>query len=288
MPSKVIIKELRIIKRIIGETVKGLLSTGWINLAIIGTMAAILSIFACMLRTTLGISAFVDNLGNALEVSVYLKSNANVETVAKNIRQIENVKDIHIITKEQAWNNLRREMEVPNISNPLPDTMHVKVSEQKYINDVISQLKSINGIESVRYAQDVAEKMSKINEASHMATIIAMFFIGGLTVFIINNTIYLVIQSRSQEIEIMRMMGVANWYIKAPYVLQGAFYGFISAFIALIPLNLLQMYISNLDSVFQLSISPVMINAIVLFIMFIGIFLGITGSLISMKKYLKV
>lgn len=288
MLYKTIITDIRIFYRILKETLKGIKSTGWMNLAIIGTMAAILSIFSCMLRTSIGISSFVQNLGTVLEVSVYIKPTGDTQFIAKTINDFKYVKQVEIITKQQAWKKLKRDMDVPDISNPLPDTLHVKISEQKHIEGVISQIKQLKGIEGIKYAKELAVKMQKINDFSNIATIFVLFFVGGLTMFIINNTIYLVIQTRREEIEIMRMMGVTNWYIKSPYLLQGGFYGLVSALIALLPLNIIQDYLSKLDEFFQISVPVVYVNFVALTVIIIGVSLGIMGSFISIKKYLKV
>jgi cell division transport system permease protein len=106
--------------------------------------------------------------------------------------------------------------------------------------------------------------------------------------FIISNTIQLVIQSRKQEIEIMRMMGVNNWYIKAPYILQGAFYGFAGAVLSIIPLNILQYYLDKAHRFFNIPIPIMATNLVILCLLIMGITFGAGGSVISVKKYLKV
>ena len=123
------LKELRIVYRISLETIYGIKRTGWINLAIITTMAAILTIFGSLFRFTLSLNSFVHELGNVLEISVYVKSDTNTENLAKEIRQLEHVERVKIIPKEKSWADLKREFEVPNIENPLPDTLHVKVDK---------------------------------------------------------------------------------------------------------------------------------------------------------------
>ena len=105
---------------------------------------------------------------------------------------------------------------------------------------------------------------------------------------IINNTIQLVIQSKKEEIEIMRLMGVNNWYIKTPLILQGAFYGFVGALIALVPLNIVQKMLNNVHQFFLIPI-PVFAGAIVVSVMFLfGILFGAGGSLWSIKKHIQV
>ncbi|OGI19222.1 MAG: hypothetical protein A2287_01475 [Candidatus Melainabacteria bacterium RIFOXYA12_FULL_32_12] len=280
--------ELRIIFRIIIETFRGLSRTGLMNLVIIGTMAAILSIFGCMFKTSLGISSFIQVLGSALEISVYLKPNSNPEIISQEVFKINNVKNVKIITKDKAWEDLKSQMDVPDISNPLPDTLHVKVAKQDKVDNIVNQIKQVKGVEGVQYAQQLAVKLQKVNDITNIATFIVLLFLGGLTLFIISNTIHLVIQARKQEIEIMRMMGVSNWYIRAPYILQGALYGFMGAVISIIPLNILQSYLDKFFNFFQVSVSDVSSNMVTLSVLMMGIIVGAGGSIISIRKYLRV
>lgn len=245
---KNIITELRIVIRIIRETFKGFKQTGFMNIVIITTMAAILSIFGCLFRTSLGLNKFIDEMGNVLEISVYLKPQANAQKVVQSVRKIPHVQRIKLIKKERAWGDLKKQMTLPRIDNPLPDTLHVKISKQQYLNDAAKSLKKLKEVEDIRYAQDLAQKMRAVHDISSSVTFVTILLLGGLTMFIISNTIQLVIQSRKQEIEIMRLMGVNNWYIKAPYIIQGAFYGFTGAILSLIPLNILQVYLEKAHS----------------------------------------
>jgi cell division transport system permease protein len=121
-----------------------------------------------------------------------------------------------------------------------------------------------------------------------IATFVVLLILGGLTLSIINNTIHLVIQSRSEEIEIMRMMGVGNWYIRAPYILQGAFYGFCGALISMIPLRILENYIISMTQFFNIGETPVFSNIVVMSLMLMGVIVGSLGSYISVRKYLRI
>lgn len=111
---------------------------------------------------------------------------------------------------------------------------------------------------------------------------------GILTITIINNTIQLVIQSRKDEIEIMRLMGVSNWYIRFPLIMQGAFYGFTGAVVAIIPLNFVQNGLNNMHQFFIVP-SPLYAQSIVIFTMFMmAILFGAGGSFLCIKKHLQV
>lgn len=280
--------ELRIVYRIGLETINGIRRTGWINLAIITTMAAILSIFGALFRTTLSLSSFVSELGNALEISVYLKPQAAPNDVAGQIRQIQHVERVKVIPKEHSWNDLRREIDVPDMENPLPDTLHVKVDKPENINIVFNEIKKYKTVEDMNYAQDIAKKMQMFNNVVHTITLIVVILVAMLTITIINNTIQLVIQSRKDEIEIMRLMGVSNWYIKIPLILQGAIYGFLGALIALVPINAAHNGLLRVHEFFVVP-SPVLANNIVILVLFIiAIGFGAGGSFLSIKKHLQV
>ena len=282
------LKELRIVYRIALETIHGIKRTGWINLAIITTIAAILTIFGALFRTTLSMNSFVEELGNVLEISVYVKSDANTAEVAKEIRQIKNVERVKTISKEKSWADFKREFDVGNMDNPLPDTLHVKVNKPENISVVFNEIKTYKGVEDLNYAQDIAKKMQMFNNVVHTMTIVVVVLVAMLTITIINNTIHLVIQSRKEEIEIMRLMGVSNWYIKIPLILQGAIYGFLGAFLALFPLNGVNNMLLKVHEFFTVP-APVLANNIVILVLFIiAVGFSAGGSLLSIKKHLQV
>lgn len=282
------LKELRIVYRIALETVHGIKRTGWINLAIITTMAAILTIFGSLFRTTLSVTSFVQELGNVLEISVYLKPSADTKQVATEIRGLEHVERVKIIPKEHSWANLQREIDVPSMDNPLPDTLHVKVDKPENVTVVFNKIKTYKGVEDLNYAQDIAKKMQFFNNVVHSITLVVVILVAILTITIINNTIQLVIQSRKEEIEIMRLMGVSNWYIKIPLILQGAIYGFLGALISLVPLNAVNNGLLKVHEFFMVP-PPILANNIVILLLFIiAVGFGAGGSLLSIKKHLQV
>lgn len=242
--------ELRIAYRIVMEAVNDIKRTGIINLVIITTMAAILTLFGVLFRFTLSLSTFANELGNVLEISVYLKSNASASIVKDRIKDIKHVKTVTLKTKEESWNSLKQELGLHDISNPLPDTLRVKVDKPDNISEVFNQIKTISGVEDMGYAKELAKKMQVLTNVVNTTMVFVIIISAALTITIINNTIQLVIQSRKEEIEIMRLMGVSNWYIKTPLIMQGAFYGFVSSVIAVLPLNCIQGLLINVHKFF--------------------------------------
>lgn len=280
--------EFRVFIRILLETFRNIKRANLMNWVVISTMAAILSIFGCMFRLTVGIDNIVKEFGSVLKISVYLQDDINPREFINSIKSLPNIKEIEFVDKDKAWKDLKKEYVVPDISNPLPNTLHVRVIKSEDIEPMVEKLKKTDGVESVNYAQWIAQQMKKLSRATTIATLILVLLLGGLTLFIISNTIHLLIQSCSTEIEIMNIMGVSPWYIKTPYILQGAFYGLAGSLIALIPLYILQGYIVKIYQYFNLASPAINLNIVILAILLIGILVGSGGSLISVQRFLKI
>lgn len=280
--------ELRIAYRIGIETIKGVAQAGLINIAIITTMAAILTIFGAIFRTTLSVSSMVSAMGNVLEISAYLKPDADINATVGLIRDIEHVKGVKYISREASWTELKREIDVPDVKNPLPDTLHIKVDDPDNIELVMNKVKVVPGVADLSYAKDLVAKFQMINKISHTITLVVVIIACILTITIINNTIELVIQSRQEEIAILRLMGVSNWYIKSPLVLQGAIYGFMGALVAIIPINIVQGYLQKMHEFFMMPAYSYSQGLVVFSILLIGVLFSAGGSFMSIKKHLQV
>lgn len=280
--------EIRITGRILQETWGGMVRTGWMNLIIVVTMASILSIFGTLSVFVLETQLFVENIGSALKISVYAKDNTNIGDLQAEITQLATVKDVELVTKEDAWADMKKHYQVPDIQNPLPNTFHVQVKDQEQIKPTVEKLKTLKGVEEVTFAKSVLEKLQGVSRITSFIGLVISIFLGTLTFFIISNTIHLLIEARGREIEIMRMMGVGNWYIRLPFLLQGAFYGLVGAFIALLPLMAAQHYIGQLFNYFQFSTSNYSFSVVTLVLFLMGIIVGSGGAATSTHKYLKI
>ncbi len=280
--------ELRIVYRIVMEAVNDIKRTGIINIVIITTMAAILTLFGSLFRFTLSLSTFANELGNVLEISVYLKQGTAPNLVKDRLKEIKHVKNITLKTKEESWKSLKTELGLQDIPNPLPDTLRVSVDKPENIQEVFNQIKGVQGVEDMGYAKELAKRMQVLTNVVNTSMFFVIIISAALTITIINNTIQLVIQSRKDEIEIMRLMGVSNWYIKTPLIMQGAFYGFISSVIAVLPLNWIQGLLINVHKFFSIPNPVYAQNIVIISLVLIGTAFGAIGSFLSIKKHLQV
>lgn len=281
--------EIRIMYRLVKEAVNDMMRTGVIiNVAIIMTMCAILTIFGVFFRLSLSISSFSKELGKVLEVSVYLKENVDMDFATKEIQGYEHVVKVTEIPKQESWDALKKELALPDLSNPLPDTLRVSVDSTKNVDELCLKLKSSSLVEDISYASDLAEKINLANSIISKLIFLIVIAIAVLTITIINNTILLVIQSRKEEIEIMRLMGVSNWYIRFPLLLQGAFYGFTGALLSVPLIYVVHRYLVNLHKFFYIPGTSYTLNLVITTVFLIGIIFCCGGSFWCIKKHLQV
>lgn len=214
------------------ETTIGIRRSGWSNWLVVSILAIALTIFGGVLQTTMAIKELVNSWGSQLEISAYLKEGAEPQKVARAVSQMPEVQLVEIVPKEVAWAEMQSNYKVAALSNPLPNTLHVKLANIQAVEKTAERLKALTTIEHIRFPLKVARNLNKFRQFLEIAGFVITGALSAATLIVIGNTIHLVIESRQREIEILSLTGVSPWYIKGPLILQGASYGLAAAFIA--------------------------------------------------------
>ncbi len=281
--------ELRITGRIFQETWGGIMRSGWMNLVIIVTMAAILSIFGTLLAFVIETELLFEHMGTGFEISAYLKPEAKLDTVKANVLRQPGVARIQVVTREAAWNEMREALDINSMDdNPLPDAIHIKSNAPERLATLASQIEQLEGIEEVNYAKQLIQRLRSFSNLISVVGLVIALFLGAMTLFVISNTIHLLIEARSREVEILRMMGVGNWFIRLPLLFQGAFYGLSGALIAYFPLWGAVYTMGELFNKLQFSTSGYSLNIVFVIMLIMGITVGAGGAANSIRKYLRV
>jgi cell division transport system permease protein len=288
-------KQLRIIKSIIIETLLGLRQSGWSNWLVISILAIALTIFGGILQVTMSLQNLVSSWGSQLEISAYLKDDNDPKVIANEIKQIPGVESIEIIPKEIAWQDMQKSLHVASVVNPLPNTLHIKVISSNNVEDVASRIKLLGSVEHVRFPLKVARRLNQFRQFIEIAGLALTAALTLATLTVIGNTIHLVIQARQREIEILSLMGVSPSYIKSPLILQGASYGAISGLLAIAVLWAAHLYINPLITEQLLGIAPLVSKSMEVSIlqtfamlMSLGVAVGAGGSWWTSGRYIKV
>jgi cell division transport system permease protein len=238
-----------------------------------------------------------------LRLMAYLKADiprSALLDLRHQIQTMPGVESVIFISKEDAYNQLKTQMKrqaslFDNLDkNPLPDAFEIRMSTATQSWDKVeflaSQIESLNEVEEVEYGQKWLGRFTQIFELFTVTgyAMCSIFFMAA--VFIMANTIRLVIYSRRDEIEIMRLVGAAERFIKIPFYIQGLLQGALGACIGLtILFAAFWVMASNIESGFFLGLfnirflSPLILGIIIL----ISMLVGWLGSYLSLKQFLK-
>jgi cell division transport system permease protein len=288
-------RSLRIFWRILRETVIGLRRSGWSNWLVISILAIALTIFGGVLQTTMGLKDIVSSWGSQLEISAYLKDGFEPQKVAKTVSQLPDVQLVEIVPKDVAWAEMQNSYKVAALNNPLPNTLHVKLSNIQAVEKTADKLKSLESIEHIRFPLKAARSINRFRQFLEIAGFVVVGSLSTATLIVIGNTIHLVIESRQREIEILSLTGVSPWYIKGPLILQGASYGLAAATLAGAFLFGLHWYMD--PYIHEQLVSFLPMNAVntdvsmlpsFVVILTLGVAVGAGGSAWTSGRYIKI
>jgi cell division transport system permease protein len=288
-------RTLRIFRRVLVETVLGLKASGWSNWLVVSILAVALTIFGGVLQMTMTLKNLVNAWGSQIEISVYLKDTSDPKQVAQEISRFAEVKQVEIVPKDVAWREMQHTFKIAVISNPLPNTLHVKLASPEQVESLAPKLRLLATIENIRYPLKVAKQ---INDVRHFLEIAGVFVTAALavaTLTVIGNTINLVVKARHREIEILSLMGVGHFYIKCPFVFQGAAYGAAAALLATVVLLGIHFYIDPYVKDQLLSLAPFMPSNLEFSLLqtsglmcLLGVAVGAGGSLWTSGRFIKI
>jgi cell division transport system permease protein len=267
-------------------------------------MVVSLLIFGTFLLVFVNINAWIEGWGHSLTMSVYLQDGIkekNREKIASHIRSLPAAEIKHFISKEEALKDLKSVLGseaglLKGLSkNPLPASFEVIF---KYVTDLRSdpqiikkELESIDGVEEVQYSE---EWLKRFEGLMNMIKLVG-FIIGGLLfigiLFIVINTIKLTIYSRKEEIEIFKLVGATDWFVKAPFLLEGVIQGMLSGILTILTLFSVYLFLCTKKMHF-LGLGVLEFIFIpydyTLSIILISIALGLGGSFIAVRRFFEV
>ena len=177
--------------------------------------------------------------------------------------------------------------------NPLPASYSTSFSNPESLKNAVAIVSKYNEVDSVQYGQEIIEQLYKVAQVIRIGGIILIVFLAGAELFIISNTIRLTVFARRREIQIMKYVGATNGFIRWPFIFEGMVIGFIGSGIASLILwegykiVLQKMTDAGLVFIPMISIWP-FVGYLSAIILGAGIIIGILGSTISLRKYMKV
>lgn len=178
-------------------------------------------------------------------------------------------------------------------ANPLPNSIVIKIANLESADAVAAKASTYDGIEDVKYYKETVDKLMGATRFVQIAAIVIMIFLIIVSVVVVSNTIKLTVFNRSREISIMKYIGATNWFIRGPFLAEGILIGIFSAAVAagisaLVYSKVVDLIGTEVFAVLSTPMVPVdflIVNLVWIFIA-LGVSIGASGSIISMRKFL--
>lgn len=243
------------------------------------------------LRLEQGLQAFIEDKSTDEDIS-YMEDE---------LKLIEGVSQIDYMDKNEAYEDAKKQFKeqeyfLDGLENLdiFPASFIVKFTNIEEADRIKAEVEKIDGIYKVKYNADTIEAVISISKIANTFLLGVGIVLLVVSIFIISNTIKLAVYSNTREIFIMRYIGATNKFIVKPFIVEGAIMGIVSALISFIIISIVYVYIYvALNSNFALGVfkfipySTIWYQILIAYIV-LGLFIGIFGSSISLKKYLKV
>ena len=298
-------KFFRSIRRYFRDARKSVLRNFSLSLASISCITITLIVVALATILSYNVENFTESIRKDVTVVIFLDSKTTEKerkVIEEKIYDTKNVEELEFVSKEDTAESMKDNAAFETIidswteeTNPLLDSFKLKVKNIDDIKATVNAIKSIDGVNTVNYGEDMIDQLVTVFKAIEKGAIIMVIALIIVTAFLIANTIKLAIFSRKREIEIMRLVGASNVSIKVPFVIEGLFIGALGA---VIPIVISVYGYTSLYNFFDgklfgsslaklVSPTPFMYYTAGL-LLIIGILVGMFGSYSAVKKYLKI
>ncbi len=291
--------KIRTIGRHGREGFKNLFRNGWMTFAAVSAVAGTLLILGASLVLSVNVQAMSTNIESQLQFNAYVSDSVpqqELPKLGKEIHAIPGIRSVTFISKAQALKKMKQLLQanadlINGLGNPLPNEFVIQVVDPHRIPAIAREVRAVPGIGKVEYGGSVIPRLLSIMTVVRDTAIV---FIVGLVImgmFLISNTIKITIFTRRREIEIMKLVGATDGFIRGPFFVEGTLMGFFGALLPSVVLY--EGYRWLVKSVtlfppFSLLPTPYVMDRVVVVLLGCGLFIGLWGSIVSMRKFLRV
>ena len=271
-------------------------------------MCATMIIFGIFLILGENINHFVDEVESEQGIQVFVKNEATQEQIdelGNKIRAIDGVSTVEFVSKDEALEQMKERFgERQDLlegyegeNNIFTASYVVTLTDLTKSSDVQAQIETYSDVvKKINSKDEVVTTLINLANGIKIVTGVILVLLIVISIFIIANTIKLTVHARRKEISIMKYVGATNGFIRWPFIVEGMIIGILASIISIIIVGGAYTFIADklVSSEFMQLINMSLIsfsdmfNSIILVYMLLGIGIGVLGSMISMRKYLKV
>ena len=265
------------------ESIKSLKRNGWMTVASVSAVTITLTLVGVFMAVIMNATKLAQDIEGNVDVSVFVDigtKDEEMKKLEKELNDLDHVKKVEFSSKEQELKKIQNEMGdswklFEGDNNPLYDVYVVSATDPSYTKQVAEEAADLKNVSRSDYGL--------------VAAALLLF----VAMFLISNTIRITILSRQREIQIMRLVGAKNGYIRWPFFLEGGWIGLIGAILPILIITFGYAWFfqlinpSLLRSHYSLIHPQNIVWKINLLMVGIGVIIGSLGSIISMRRFLK-
>ncbi|TDL32567.1 ABC transporter permease [Jeotgalibacillus sp. S-D1] len=291
----------RTLSRHLRESLKNLARNGWMTFASVSAVTVTLLLVGVFTALMLNMNKAATDIEQDVEMNVYIELESGqeeIDSLEDQITSLSGVESVAYSSKEQELTSLidsfGEDMALFEQNNPLRDKFVVKATDPRQTERLATEISDIENIADVEYGEGKIDQLFETLEISRNVGAVLIFGLLFTAMFLISNTIKITIVARRREIEIMKLVGASNWFVRIPFILEGIWLGIIGS---ILPIGIVTVLYYNVYEFMQprlqnsfiqiLEFTPFIyqINALILLM---GVVIGIWGSFMSVRKFLRV
>ena len=268
-------------------------------------MCATMFIFGLFFVIGENVNSVITQIENQQGIQIFIEEDATdeeIETLGSQIRAINGVNRATFVSKEDALNSMKTTLGDESLfegwdeENPFPASYFVTLTDLSLNEQVQSEILALDNVDEIQSQNTTINRLQSLANGIQITTIIILVLLIIISIFIISYTIKLTVHARRREISIMKYVGATNSFIRGPFIVEGVIIGVISAIITLVILgvsyNAVMSGIGESVLIQEIGIGLLsfseMFYLVLAVYLILGVGIGVLGSTISMRKYLKV
>jgi len=285
------------LRTIVGEAFRSLRAT--VSTTVAATLTVLIGMFVLGLSIAFGtwLMSWSDHLKQELVVKVYMHVGTKIGRTAQVKQQLEadpRVDHVTYTSPEKALEQLRKtQPQIANIglpTNPLPPTLTVYPKHGEETQAIAASLSpKPAGVDTVTYHRKTANQILRFARAIEITFVVAVVVLLAAAILMIGNTIRLSIFARRREIEVMKLVGATNWFVRGPFMVEGFACGLMGSLAAICLLILAKLVVvPKLDFINVRGVHAFAFELDALLILLAGLMLGAAGSGLTVRRFLRV
>jgi len=281
------------------EGFRNLGRNGWMTFASISAVTVTLLLLGVFLLLAYNLGEISKQIEAQVEMNVFVvegAGQAEIRELERQLKALPGVATTSFVSKEVALEQMREKLKdllegYDDADNPLPDKFVVKPTDPLQIEALSKRVETLPLVAKVNYGEETVTQMFQWTEWIRNAGGVFVVGLCFTALFLISNTIKVTIFARRKEIEIMKLVGATNWFIRWPFLFEGLLIGVLGSLLPMLAIYVAYDYLyvaSAAFPMFQLAPVDPLVHTVLGILIAIGALIGMIGSVMSISRFLKV